>query len=242
MQTRARDDGDGCRTHRATKRLSPTSASPTSSWSLPMRTPRPAAKALRPLWSRPTPRACAASAFELSDDHPLGELIFTSCRAEILGEVGDGFKLAMRTLDRFRVSVGAAAVGMARRAFDEAAHHVRTRVQFGKPLAEQQLVQAHLANMATELDAARLMVLRAATRPTPRDERVSREAAMAKLFATEAAQRIVDTGVQLMGGRGSFTAMRLSTCTGPFVRCASTKALPRFSDSSLVAASQRTAK
>jgi len=139
---------------------------------------------------------------QLSDDHPIGELVFKNCSAELLGDVGGGFKLAMRTLDRFRVSVGAAAVGMARRAFDEAAHHVRNRIQFGKPLAEQQLVQAHLANMATELDAARLMVLRAAHKADTSDEPVSREAAMAKLFATEAAQRIVDTGVQLLGGRG----------------------------------------
>lgn len=139
---------------------------------------------------------------KLSDDHPLGELEFNNCSAQLLGEVGGGFKLAMRTLDRFRVSVGAAAVGMARRAFDEARNHVRTRVQFGKPLADQQLVQAHLANMATELDAARLMVLRAAHKADTSTGSVSSEAAKAKLFATEAAQRIVDTGVQLMGGMG----------------------------------------
>ncbi len=139
---------------------------------------------------------------QLSDAHPIGDLVLTNCSGQLLGEVGGGFKLAMRTLDRFRVSVGAAAVGMARRALDEASRHVRNRIQFGKPLAEQQLVQAHLANMATELDAARLMVLRAAHKADTSDEPVSREAAMAKLFATEAAQRIVDTGVQLMGGRG----------------------------------------
>ncbi len=139
---------------------------------------------------------------ELSDDHPIGDLFFEECPASLLGEVGGGFKLALRTLDRFRVSVGAAAVGMSRRAFDEAAHHVRNRVQFGKPLASQQLVQAHLANMLTELDASRMMVLRAAHKADTTDEPVTSEAAMAKLFATEAAQRIVDTGVQLLGGRG----------------------------------------
>ncbi len=139
---------------------------------------------------------------ELSDDHPIGDLILEDCPAELLGSVGGGFKLALRTLDRFRVSVGAAAVGMSRRAFDEAASHVRTRVQFGKLLAEQQLVQAHLANMLTELDASRLMVLRAAYKADTTDAPVTSEAAMAKLFATEAAQRIVDTGVQLLGGRG----------------------------------------
>jgi acyl-CoA dehydrogenase len=146
--------------------------------------------------------ALESKTIELSDDHPIGDLIFDDCPAELLGTVGGGFKLALRTLDRFRVSVGAAAVGMSRRAFDEAAHHVRTRVQFGKPLAEQQLVQAHLANMVTELDASRLMVLRAAHKADTSDEPVTSEAAMAKLFATEAAQRIVDTGVQLLGGRG----------------------------------------
>ncbi len=138
----------------------------------------------------------------LSDDHPIGDLFFKDCRAELLGEVGGGFKLALTTLDRFRVSVGAAAVGMARRAFVEAAHHVRTRIQFGKPLAEQQLVQAHLANMQVDLDAARLMVLRAAHLADTQSGRLSSEAAMAKLFSTEAAQRVVDTAVQLMGGRG----------------------------------------
>jgi len=139
---------------------------------------------------------------KLSDDHPIGSLYFEDCAAQLLGDVGGGFSLAMRTLDRFRVSVGAAAVGMARRAFDEAAGHVRERVQFGKPLAQQQLVQAHLANMATELDAARLMVLRAAHKADTSAGRVTREAAMAKLYATEAAGRIVDTAVQLLGGQG----------------------------------------
>lgn len=147
-------------------------------------------------------RGLESKVIELSDDHPIGELIFDDCPAQCLGEVGGGFKLALRTLDRFRVSVGAAAVGMARRALVEASDHVRTRVQFGKPLAEQQLVQAHLANMLTELDAARLMVLRAAHKADTTDEAVTSEAAMAKLFATEAAQRVVDTAVQLMGGRG----------------------------------------
>ncbi len=139
---------------------------------------------------------------ELSDDHPIGELHFDNTPAQLLGDIGQGFSLALTTLDRFRVSVGAAAVGMARRAFVEAAAHTRSRVQFGKPLAEQQLVQAHLADMLTDLDAARLMVLRAAHKADTGQERVTREAAMAKLFATEAAQRVVDTAVQLMGGRG----------------------------------------
>lgn len=137
-------------------------------------------------------------------DHPVGRLRFEGCRvpqSARLGAPGEGFKLAMRTLDTFRVTVGAAAVGMARRALDEAVRRVRTRVQFGKPLSEQPVVQGMLADMATDLDAARLLVLRAAhARDT--GQGVSAEAAMAKLFATEAAQRIIDHAVQLHGGHG----------------------------------------
>lgn len=143
-----------------------------------------------------------------STDHPLGRLRFSGCRVvgdALLGEIGAGFRLAMQTLDTFRVTVGAAAVGMARRAFEEAWAHVRTRRQFGRPLAEQQLVQGHLADMATELDAARLLVLRAAWAKDSGQERVTTEAAMAKLYATEAAQRIVDRAVQLFGGLGVTT-------------------------------------
>ncbi|HEU4410947.1 MAG TPA: acyl-CoA dehydrogenase family protein [Polyangiaceae bacterium] len=144
---------------------------------------------------------------KLAADHPIGRLRFAGCRlgpGALVGEPGGGFALAMRTLDAFRVSVGAAAVGMARRALDEALAHVRGRVQFGKPLAEQPLVQAMLADMATELDAARLLVLRAALakdRAEP-GARLSSEAAMAKLYATEAASRVVDAAVQLHGGLG----------------------------------------
>ena len=107
----------------------------------------------------------------------------------------------MRTLDTFRVSVAAAAVGMARRALDEATRHVRARVQFGRPLAEQPLVQAHLADMATQLDSARLMTWRAAA-VKDAGARGTVEVSMAKLHATEAAQDVIDRAVQLLGGRG----------------------------------------
>lgn len=140
-----------------------------------------------------------------STDHPLGRLRFEGCRiaeSALLGEIGAGFRIAMQTLDTFRVTVGASAVGMAQRAFDEARRHVCARKQFGRPLSEQQLVQAHLADMATELDAARLLVFRAAWLKDHSRERVTKEAAMAKLFATEAASRIIDRAVQLMGGLG----------------------------------------
>jgi acyl-CoA dehydrogenase len=142
--------------------------------------------------------------------HPLGRLLLSDCRIPadaIVGAPGAGFRLAMETLDTFRVSVGAAAVGMARRALDEAAAHVRTRIQFGKPLAEQPLVLAHLADMAVDLDAARLLVCRAAwLRDHPTQPgggaRVTTEVSMAKLGATEAAQRVIDRAVQLLGGSG----------------------------------------
>jgi acyl-CoA dehydrogenase len=136
--------------------------------------------------------------------HPIGRIRLDGVRVAddaLIGEVGAGFALAMATLDRFRVTVGAAAVGMARRATHEARVHVCARRQFGARLADQQLVQAHLADMVTELDAARLLVLRAAD-AVDRGRRATVEVSMAKLFATEAAQRIVDAAVQLLGGLG----------------------------------------
>ena len=111
-------------------------------------------------------------------------------------------KLGMATLDRLRPTVGAAACGMAWRALDEALHHAATRRQFGKPLAELQIIQQKLARMATDLVAARLLVYRAAWEADQGAERVTLESAMAKSFATEAAQRIVDDAVQIIGGRG----------------------------------------
>jgi len=142
--------------------------------------------------------------FAVGFDHPIGSLVLSGCRIpddSLLGEVGSGFGLAMQTLDAFRVSVGAAATGMARRALDAALEHVRTRTQFGKPLAHQPVVQSYLADMATELDAARLLVFRAAY-DKDRKKPVATASAMAKLHATEAAQKIIDKAVQLFGGRG----------------------------------------
>src|SRR6185295_13586139 len=120
----------------------------------------------------------------------------------IVGAEGDGFVLAMRTMDTFRASVGAAACGMARRALDESVRYAKTRAQFGKRLSEHQLIQEKLADMATELDAARLLVYRAAYLKDAGDERSTREASEAKLFATEAAGRIIDQAVQIHGGSG----------------------------------------
>ena len=143
--------------------------------------------------------------FVLSSPHPLGEIAFEGCRVPAshrLGEEGRGFALGLKTLDRLRATVGAAACGMAARALAEALAHAKARRQFGKPLAEFQLVQEKLARMATDLAAARLLVYHAAHRADSGAPRVTLEAAMAKSFATEAAQRIVDDAVQVLGGAG----------------------------------------
>ena len=137
--------------------------------------------------------------------HPIGEIAFNDCRVpaeDMVGEEGDGFKLAMETMDTFRASVGAAACGMARRALDQAVRYASGRKQFGRLLSEHQLVQAKLADMITELDAARLLVYRAAYVRDTETGRVTREASEAKLFATEAAGRIIDSAVQIHGGAG----------------------------------------
>ena len=134
--------------------------------------------------------------------HPIGAIALRGARGKRIGAEGQGMKLAMQTLDAFRVSVGAAAVGMARRAMVEALAFVTRRQQFGKPLSEQQLVQAHLADMVVDLDAARLLVLRAAYLKDTTTTRVTTEVSIAKLGATEAASRVIDRAVQLFGGRG----------------------------------------
>ena len=137
--------------------------------------------------------------------HPIGELEFKSCKVpaeDMIGHQGDGLRLSLQTLDMFRASVGAAACGMARRALDESVLYAKSREQFGKPLSGHQLVQEKLADMATELDAARLLVYRAAQLKDSGAAASTREASEAKLFATEAAGRIVDQAVQIHGGSG----------------------------------------
>ena len=118
------------------------------------------------------------------------------------GQGGDGFKIAMSTLDVFRSTVGAAALGFARRALDEAVIRCRDRVVFGRPLAEFQLTQQKIADMATEIDASALLVYRAAWAKDRGAERITREASMAKMYATEAAQRAIDCAVQIFGSAG----------------------------------------
>jgi len=141
----------------------------------------------------------------LSAPHPLGEIAFEDCRIPedaLLGTAGRGYALGLATLDRLRPTVAAAACGMAARALTEALVHVKRRQQFGTPLAKFQLVQQKLARMATDLTAARLLTYRAAYEKDQGQERITSEAAMAKSFATEMAQRAVDDAVQLIGGRG----------------------------------------
>jgi acyl-CoA dehydrogenase len=137
--------------------------------------------------------------------HPIGELEFTNCRVpaeDMIGAPGEGLRLSLQTLDQFRASVGAAACGMARRGLDESLLHAKARQQFGKPLSGHQLIQGKLADMATELDAARLLVYHAAYLKDAGAERSTREASEAKLYATEAAGRIIDQAVQIYGGAG----------------------------------------
>lgn len=142
---------------------------------------------------------------EMIAHHPIGEIEFEACRVpaeDMVGAEGDGFLLAMRTLDTFRASVGAAACGMAHRALDEAIHYASTRKQFGRTLSEHQLIQEKLADMITELDASRLLVAHAAYLKDSGTARITREASEAKLFATEAACRVIDQAVQIHGGLG----------------------------------------
>jgi acyl-CoA dehydrogenase len=137
--------------------------------------------------------------------HPLARLAFEGVRVpadQMLGAPGEGFKVAMATLDVFRSTVGAAALGFARRALDEALARATARELYGAPMAELPLVQAKLAEMALGIDASALLVYRAAWTKDVPGGRVTREAAMAKLHATETAQRVVDDAVQLFGGLG----------------------------------------
>lgn len=137
--------------------------------------------------------------------HPLGTVTFSGCRVpaeQMIGEPGKGMRVALGTLDLFRTTVGAAALGFARRALDTAMTHVRERRAFGQALADFQLTQAAIADMATAIDASALLVYRAAWTRDQGADRVTREAAMAKLVATESAQQVIDRAVQLLGARG----------------------------------------
>ena len=151
------------------------------------------------------PGLAVAERLQVMAPHPLARLTFDGVRVPpgaLVGAPGKGLRVALGTLDVFRATVGAAALGFARRALDEAVAHVRARRAFGQALAEFQLVQARLAEMALTVDASALLVYRAAWTKDTRGARVTREAAMAKLHATEGAQQVIDGAVQLLGGLG----------------------------------------
>jgi acyl-CoA dehydrogenase len=152
-----------------------------------------------------TPGLSVAERIEVIAPHPLARLKFDGVRVPLshrLGKAGEGFKVAMATLDIFRSTVGAAALGFARRALHETVEHAGSRNLFGAPLSDLQMTQAAIADSATEVDAAALLVYRAAWTKDNGAARVTSEAAMAKMFATEAAQRVIDRAVQLHGGHG----------------------------------------
>ena len=147
----------------------------------------------------------ASERIDIIAPHPMATLRFENCRvpaANLLGKEGEGFKLAMRNLDIFRTTVAGAAIGFARRALDEALGRAKQRKMFGQTLGDFQMSQAKLADMATSIDAAALLAYRSAWTRDVKGARVTREAAMAKMFATEAAQQVIDDAVQLLGGLG----------------------------------------
>jgi acyl-CoA dehydrogenase len=146
-----------------------------------------------------------AERIDVSAPHPLGTVRFDTCRVpadRVVGEPGAGLRVALATLDLFRPTVGAAALGLARRAMEEACAWVAEREVFGRPLSEHQMTQARLADMAVRIDASALLVYRAAWTRDAMQRRTTREAAMAKLHATESAQRVIDDAIQLLGARG----------------------------------------
>ena len=141
----------------------------------------------------------------LLSPHPIGVIAFEDCRVprtQLLGQEGEGLKIALTTLDTLRCTVGAAAVGLAQRALEEAVQYSRKRRQFGQALAEFQATQFKLADMATELEASRLLVYQAAWTRDHNQSDLKQKSSMAKLYATEAAQRIVDQALQIHGGTG----------------------------------------
>jgi alkylation response protein AidB-like acyl-CoA dehydrogenase len=144
----------------------------------------------------------ASERIEIVAPHPMAVVRFKASGALLLGELGQGFKLAMRNLDIFRTTVAAAALGFSRRALDESLARARERKMFGQTLADFQMTQAKLADMATAIDAAALLTYRSAWKKDHKGERVTREAAMAKMFATEAAQTVIDEAVQICGALG----------------------------------------
>ena len=152
-----------------------------------------------------TPGITVSERINVIAPHPLGTLSLKNCRiptANMLGNSGDGFKVAMATLDVFRTTVGAASLGFARRAMDEAIARSKQREAFGKPISEFQLIQEKIADMAVKIDAMALLIYRSAWTKDVKGTRVTRESSMAKLYGTEAAQEVIDQAVQIFGGMG----------------------------------------
>ncbi len=159
-----------------------------------------------------TPGLDASERIEVIAPHPLATVHFNDCRVpatNLLGECGEGFKAAMATLDIFRPTVGAAALGFARRALDEATQRSRTRELFDAPLHNLQLVQAMIGESALDIDASALLIFRAAWAKDSGQARITREAAMAKLFATDMAQQVIDKAVQIFGGMGVVSGVKV---------------------------------
>ena len=161
-----------------------------------------------------TPGFEVAERLTVMAPHPLARLKFTNLAVpanHLLGKAGEGFKIAMRTLDIFRASVAAAAVGMARRALDEALSHSHSRPMFGQRLADLQLTQVRLGEMAADIEAGALLTARAAWRRDVQKLPATREVAMAKMMATENAQRVIDAALQVHGGRGVQVGTRVES-------------------------------
>lgn len=205
LTLRAEPDGDGWRLHG--EKIWISNAPDADIYSVFARTtPGGGARGVTAFAVPGNSRGLSGEPLEMLSPHPIGRLVFDGVRVDpdaVLGEVDRGFAVAMRTLDLFRPSVGAFAIGMAQAALDATVRHVRERHAFGGPLAQQQSVAHRIAEMATELEASRLLVYAAASAYDAGREpdQQSRRAAMAKLYATEAAQRIVDGCVQLHGAR-----------------------------------------
>ena len=144
----------------------------------------------------------ASERIDIVAPHPMATVKFRAARGQLVGEAGQGFKLAMRNLDLFRTTVAAAALGFARRALSEALARAKERKMFGRRLADLQMTQAKLADMATAIDSGALLTYRSAWLKDVKQARVTREAAMAKMQATEAAQQVIDDAVQILGGLG----------------------------------------
>ena len=159
-----------------------------------------------------TPGLSISERINVIAPHPLGTLEFKNCKiptTNMIGNSGEGFKVAMSTLDVFRTTVGGASLGFAKRALDEAITRSKEREAFGKSISEFQLIQAKIADMAVKIDAMALLIYRSAWTKDTKATRVTRESSMAKLYGTEAAQEVIDQAVQIFGGMGVVSGVKV---------------------------------